>query len=140
MALLLDTLGWLDPFFRLLVANRDADVLLWPHSVLALLNELALATRVLGIESLNPCRYALRHGGASEDLSSGARTREEVKARGRWKTEASLARYGKSTRLLTELRKVPPATLSFGKWCMDHLQAILQEPKLVLSQVPAGRA
>ena len=74
MALLFDTLGWLDPFFRLLVENRDQNAFLWPHSVLALLNELAFATRVLIIECLNPCRYALRHGGASEDLSSGSGT------------------------------------------------------------------
>ncbi|CAK0826416.1 unnamed protein product [Prorocentrum cordatum] len=51
--------------------------------------------------------YTLRHGGASDDLLSGRRSRKEVKDRGRWATDAPLKRYAKRPRM-QQLIAAPP--------------------------------
>ena len=73
-----------------------------------------LAARALGLEPLRPCLYALRHGGASDDVLTQRRSMLAVKARGRWASDDSLKRYGKATRLLSEVQKMPPATVAYG--------------------------
>jgi len=37
-----------------------------------------------------------------------------VKVRGRWRSEASVKRYGKAARSLAEAEKVPPVILRYG--------------------------
>ena len=73
------------------------------------------AAVALGLGRLRPCLYGLRHGGASEDLLTKARTVLDVKTRGRWSSDSSLKRYGKQTRLLSELQKVPQEVLHYGE-------------------------
>jgi len=72
----------------------------------------AMAQIGLGDESAT--LYTLRHGGASDDLLAGRRSRQETMDRGRWVTEASLRRYGKRTRLQERLNRLPPPVLQFG--------------------------
>ena len=43
------------------------------------------------------------------------RTVEEAKKRGRWKSDSSLRRYAKETRVLSELSKVNPAVIEYGE-------------------------
>ena len=52
--------------------------------------------------------YLLRHGGASEDLAENHRSIESVKKRGAWKSDASVARYGKSGRINEQLSRLCP--------------------------------
>jgi hypothetical protein len=47
--------------------------------------------------------YQMRHGGASQDLSSLERSMEAVRKRGAWRTAASVMRYAKSARLNQQL-------------------------------------
>ena len=124
-AILLDNVKWLYPFLAVLTNGRDPNLSLWSHSTYAFLNELELATSMLGLHPLRICRYAWRHGGASEDLASGNRSRTEVKHRGRWVSDSSLARYGKTTRLLAEISKVPANTLAYGKYCMENFESLM---------------
>eukprot|EP00972_Heterocapsa_arctica_P048005 7080248-Heterocapsa_arctica.AAC.1 len=42
--------------------------------------------------------YSFRHGGASHDALNHVRTLEQIKQRGRWKSDKSLARYTKPAR------------------------------------------
>mgnify|MGYP003342547664 CR=1 FL=1 len=50
----------------------------------------------------------------SHDLLHKHRTLPEGKRRGRWASDASLKRYAKESRALSELRKVHPAVIEFG--------------------------
>ena len=45
--------------------------------------------------------------------------------RGRWRTDASLRRYAKETRILSELQKINQHVLTFGKKIMDHLESLI---------------
>ena len=98
----------------------------------------------LGLADLGASRYTLRHGGASHDLMSRLRGVEEAKRRGRWKSDSSLRRYGKETRVLSEMRKVPKETLAYGELALAHWPALLsgrfslKPPEL--APAPAARA
>ena len=81
------------------------------------------ACAFLGLMPLNPCRYALRHGGASRDLAVQARDLASIKKREGWRTDASLRRYAKETRLQAEIQKIPMSTVEFGVYIRDHLEA-----------------
>eukprot|EP00973_Karenia_brevis_P065592 9120330-Karenia_brevis.AAC.1 len=86
---------------------------------------------MLDLSALNPCRYALRHGGASEDLLTKTRSVADVKRRGLWRSDSSLRRYAKEARLLSELKKVPKPSLDYGRLVLQNLKAIL------LGEIPA---
>ena len=124
-AVLIDTDPWLAPFLEAIKASRADHVPLWQSSVednIALFN---LIAKDLGLDALKPSRYALRHGGASEDLLTGKRDLASIKRRGRWVNDSSLRRYGKETRLLSEVAKIPVAALAFGRVAMSRLPDIL---------------
>ena len=113
------------PFFEVLVTSRHPDDMLWPHDGAALSKEFMMACDELHLGCLSPCRYKLRHGGASEDIRANRRSLLAVKRRGRWSDDRSLKRYGKETLLLSELQKVDPAVLAFGRLVQDNLSHLL---------------
>ena len=51
--------------------------------------------------------YQLRHGGAADDLLTKTREYAAVKDRGRWRTDASVRRYGKVGKIQALLNKMP---------------------------------
>ena len=61
----------------------------------------------LGPLELRP--YGMRHCGASTDCIRKVRSLLAIKKRGRWESDASLVRYEKGGRLLTQLNKLAPA-------------------------------
>jgi hypothetical protein len=128
-SLLLDTETWLHEFYLLLITNRDPDAYPWPvrghHAVTGLMS----ACDLLGLQVLRPCRYSLRHGGASEDIVSRRREPLMVKRRGGWRTDASLKRYAKETRLQDELRKIHPAVITYGRGVLDNLEKFFRHPE-----------
>ena len=120
-AILLDSEPWLHPFLVALTSHRDPESFLWPARGAELVEEFQLACLSLGFSHPKPCRYALRHGGASDDLLTRRRSHLAVKRRGGWATDASLKRYGKETPLLKEIGRIPPAVLAFGSLvCSNH--------------------
>ncbi|CAK0810182.1 unnamed protein product, partial [Prorocentrum cordatum] len=132
-SVLLDQAPWLEPALEAL-RTVAGDGPLWdflPTSIAQLFED---ACRALGLVHLQPHLYSLRHGGASEDLLSGARTPEQVMQRGRWATVASPRRYGKETRLLREAAKVDPDVLLFGEIVeRDFLDVLRGGPLLPLA-------
>ena len=80
---------------------------------------------LLGLEALRPCRYAIRHGGASDDLLTNFRDLIQIKTRGRWVADASLKRYAKESKLAAELRKVDPRILAYGLAVEKDLAGVL---------------
>ena len=49
----------------------------------------------------------------------------DVTRRGRWVSDSSLKRYGKETRFLSELLKIHPNVLAFGRVVMKHFKALM---------------
>jgi len=130
-AILLDSEPWLHPFFVALTVRRDPEEFLWPVRGAELVEEFLLACTSLGLSHLRPCRYALRHGGASDDLLTRRREHLAVKRRGGWATDASLKRYGKETRLLKEIGRIPPAVLAYGSLASANLPGVLHRTFLL---------
>ncbi|CAE8654639.1 unnamed protein product [Polarella glacialis] len=69
--------------------------------------------------------YRLRHGGASHDVAYKLRCLDEVKKRGAWKTEASVARYAKPARINDQLNKLLPKDLAVIKLLAARLPQLL---------------
>ena len=138
-SLLLDTETWLHDFYLLLTVNRDPEAPLWPvrghHAVAGF----TAACNLLGLHGLRPCRYGLRHRGASEDLVSQRREPLMVKRRGGWRTDASFKRYAKETRLQDELRKIHPSVITCGRLVLNNLEKFFREPQLVPPPPYLGR-
>ena len=84
----------------------------------------------LGLEDLGLCRYSMRHGGASHDLLTKSRSVEAVKRRGRWRSDSSLKRYGKETRILSELNKVAPQVIELGEAVAKDIVSLLMNDRL----------
>ena len=126
-SVLIDTDLWLGEILEQIKAQVADDQTLWTSSVgqnIERFHDIALH---LGLGPLGPSRYALRHGGASEDLLSGLRNLDAIKKRGRWGTDASLRRYSKETKLLAEISKIPASSIALGKYAMENMEAILTQ-------------
>ena len=82
------------------------------------------AAHHLNLQNLHP--YQLRHGGATEDLSSRARDHASVKSRGRWHTDQSVRRYGKIGRVQQLLNKLSTKDLQFYRWSMKNMERVFQ--------------
>jgi len=74
-----------------------------------------------GVNVLKAHPYSLRHGGASTDRLLKTRPLKEVKKRGRWRADASVARYEKHSRLLKEVERLPKATRDYGSLLNDRM-------------------
>ena len=123
--MIIDTDPWIAVFLEVLKNHVHSDQPLWvssPEQNIHLFNDIALQ---LGLEPLRPTRYALRRGGASEDLLGGTRTLDSVEKCGRWRTDASLRRYSKETKLLSEIAKIPPDTVELGRRALENMPAVL---------------
>ena len=68
--------------------------------------------------------YSLRHAGASNDIIQKRRSVLEVKLRGRWKSDSSLARYMKPARVLQQANLLPAPVLDYGKRVRSSLQDV----------------
>ncbi|CAK0902508.1 unnamed protein product [Prorocentrum cordatum] len=88
---------------------------------------LSAAAKALGIEKFLPGLhpYMLRHGGASHDYGSKARSLVDVQRRGRWQSWHSVRRYEKGARLSQVLQMVPAAMQDHAARCADSLGEIV---------------
>lgn len=82
------------------------------------------AAQEINLEGIHP--YQLRHGGATEDLTSKIREFSMVKARGRWKTDASVRRYAKTGRVQQLLCRLSLRNMQFCTWSEKNIQAVYQ--------------
>eukprot|EP00933_Yihiella_yeosuensis_P058885 TRINITY_DN59656_c0_g1_i1.p2 TRINITY_DN59656_c0_g1~~TRINITY_DN59656_c0_g1_i1.p2 ORF type:complete len:186 (+),score=21.79 TRINITY_DN59656_c0_g1_i1:54-611(+) len=60
----------------------------------------------LGLEDLSLTPYTARHGSASLDHYANTMSLREIQRRGRWKSQASVARYNKSGKLQRQVNKL----------------------------------
>ena len=108
----------------MLKEGRDATSLLWPISPSRVIQLFLETVALLGMAMLKPVRYSLRHGGASDDILTRRRSLLEVKRRGQWRTDQSLRRYGKETKAMEELQKLPAETLSYARLVSQNLSEV----------------
>lgn len=97
----------LDPLMEWLTAGRPLTDRVRSSNIHDEVKEFASVARALGLTALRPCRYSLRHAGASHDFLSRRRSGDEIKRRGRWKADSSVRRYGKESLAMAELHNVP---------------------------------
>eukprot|EP00969_Alexandrium_andersonii_P257839 11400413-Alexandrium_andersonii.AAC.1 len=76
----LDRPEWIAEMLSKYVAHIPAEQKLFPMAESETVRLFREAAGMLGLPGL--CMYQLRHGGASEDLLSGAREAELIRARG----------------------------------------------------------
>lgn len=127
----IDRCPWLDHWLRTLKGSGAPRRPLWPFSLGQLARKFQEAMLACGLSHLKPVLYSIRHGGASEDLLRGTRDLAAVFRRGRWRSWSSVRRYGKEAKLLSELAKVPPATLAYGQYIEQNLEAMFADPDRV---------
>ena len=87
---------WITKVAAVLAAGRPSERI-FEYRYEEFTKEFRRATRVLGSRNIDP--YQCRHSGASLDKARLHRTMLEIKKRGRWKMDSSIARYEKSGRL-----------------------------------------
>ena len=85
------------------------------------------AAQRCGVECLNPQLYQLRHSGPSVDIELKIHTLQEVKLRGRWRSDNSMARYTKPSRLNEQLQRLPPAVRREALLAPGRLSAHLKQ-------------
>ena len=102
------------PLLQGLKRRRSDQDPLWTFAPSAIRLAFREALIKLGIWDGVSTLYTLRHGGASDDLLSGRRTRKEVKDRGRWVTDASLNRYAKRSRMQQLIASLPHHVVTLG--------------------------
>ena len=125
-SVLLDNLVHLSPLFQLIREFRAVDQPLFSFDFQDFSARFHKMVPRLGLDPLAPNLYALRHGGASEDLRNRHRSPMEVQLRGRWRTATSLRRYGKATRLMTQLAKVPEQVQAYGTTIENDVLNMIQ--------------
>jgi hypothetical protein len=127
-SVIVDNDAWLHPLLDMFHRTRRPSAPLWDFRHRDLVQQFTLAAHRLGLDHIKPRLYSLRHGGVSHDLMSRARTVEAAKKRGRWKTDASLRRYAKESRVLSELAKASPDVIAYGAAIEKHLYSIFMTP------------
>ena len=89
-------------------AMRGPNGQLWTLSYPQLRSAFQEAAIGVGAEKLGASLHSLRHGGASQDRQSNARSLLGVQLRGAWRATASLQRYEKFGLLAKELGRLNP--------------------------------
>ena len=105
---------------------QPPDDLIFNRSLTELSKLFRTAALRLRLEPLGPpVLYQLRHSGPSHDLAQRRRSLVEVKKRGRWRADASVARYAKGGRLGEQLQRLPVRLVRHCQLCADNLHEIL---------------
>ena len=96
---------------------------LFAHTVDSWRTSVRAAAQTLGFEI--PSVYSFRHAGASADFLTKRRTIPQIKKRGMWKSDKSLARYEQSARCLKILDGLPPTLTRHLQRMEVHARSIL---------------
>ncbi|CAK0799614.1 unnamed protein product, partial [Prorocentrum cordatum] len=120
----LDCDQWLSGVLHRLVAGRSGGEPLFRIAVAEFAALFRRAARRLGVTP-DPVPYLLRFTGASRDFVNQLRPLREVKRRGRWKTDASVRRYGKGGRLSEQFARLPGPLQRHALRCHSVLPEVL---------------
>ena len=106
--------------------------LLFPSSYLEMQEDFRLAQIDLGLEDI-AVLYRIRHGGPSHDRAFRHRTAQEIKSRGTWASDSSVARYEAHARL-QQVEARLPALLQ--DWAAKAPALVARELPLALRATP----
>ena len=106
-----------------LVAARRPDEKVFPFTYASYLEMFDKCRRRLDLPKMVP--YQSRHSGPATDVARGHRDRAEVKDRGRWKSDKSVARYEQRARLGQSFQQLPPRAKSHLLACEAQLGGLL---------------
>ena len=95
--------------------GKTARMSMWPYNQQQYNALFVRFAEMSGVSCLAPHPYSLRHGGASFDALHKRRTLGEIRLRGRWRTDSSVARYNKHARVLKEVERLPLSTRVYGE-------------------------
>jgi hypothetical protein len=115
---------WLGTTLEQLAYGKAADEAIFTTPPAQMVELFGRASKALKLPKV--VLYMLRHGGASEDLLSGARSEAEIMQRGHWKTATSVRRYAKKAQLQKLLAKMSPEHREYGTNSWNLLPEILQ--------------
>ena len=79
----------------------------------------------IGLAQHDLVPYLLRHTGPSHDYLAKTRSLADIKRRGRWRSDASVRRYEKSSRVMAQLAKIDKKYLTFMKKAESLLAKVL---------------
>jgi len=102
----LDRQLFLVPMLLAIKHSRGATQLLWSHDYPQLAEAFRVAAKAVGVASVGPSLYWLRHGGPSHDYALGLRDLQAIQLRGGWRSFSSVQRYQKSGRLNVTLSRL----------------------------------
>ena len=83
--------------------------------------------------------YEARHSGPPIRMARGNRNRQEIRDRGRWKSEKSVIRYKQRARLAQTYQRLPPSLQAHLDLCEQHLGDVLLGRMAADAQILAGR-
>ena len=118
------------PFLALLLARRAEQVgkkkRIFELTAEAYRRQWRRAADSLGMSWMPP-PHSLRHTGPSEDATTGRRTLEDIRRRGRWTQPKSVQRYSKPHALIVHKARLPAELLQKGRDLEENFDAALRE-------------
>ncbi len=117
---------WLGPLLQQFRSSLPPDTLLVDIEAHDYNNAFRTAAQRLGLPRIGQAvPYQLRHAGASDDMVSGRWRLAEVKLRGRWSSDRSVARYAKGGRIADQISRLAPNLARHAAVCHERLGEIL---------------
>ena len=108
---------FIDPVLEALKSRLAPDAALIDMSYPHFARALRQAADRVGVQTLQPAPYSLRHSGASLDMLDARRSIPEIKMRGRWQADGSMVRYVKGGRVAEQWGKLSAgARLTCGRF------------------------
>ena len=100
--------------------------------------KLGEACTALGLQKLQLVPHTARHGGPSVDYLLSTRTIAEIKARGRWALDSSVARYRKTGTYCRQLALLPTSLINAHPGTLAALPSLLawRGPSLLHTNAP----
>ena len=124
------------PALERLKANGEAGRPVWHFGYPECLASFRQVAKKEGMPDLTP--YQTRHSGASIDRFYRWRLLADVKKRGGWRSDKSVARYEKSARLGVQKERRGDGIIAHGKRCIEALEDILLHGRTLPSRRPGG--
>ena len=118
------TSKWLGPALLQLAKAKGKDAPVFSFKMDKFREQYQRAGSLLGVPHLHT--YQLRHGGASDDLNSQTRDFNQVRERGRWRTDASVRRYAKTGKIQKLLGSLNKHHLEYCEWSQNNMQNVLE--------------
>ena len=117
-------LPWLNHYLGVL-KRRPRGAPVWDFSQEEYAHKLKTYATLSGVAVLEPDAYALRHGGASDDMLALRRPAADIKRRGRWKSDSSLRRYEKRAVAQLQVNMLSQDTLAYGLNVEKNLESLM---------------